>query len=216
MLELRSLGQDGIYIRPRRPGLSALHTLLSLSLACAGPVRHDLTPREGRIDFPVPTVRADIWVSVHLTSHVVHHLCTPASNMSTSPHYSAIAQRAIELFQFYSDANPSARSTHAASEPSSADGLPALDFDVRTLQAEDRYLYGNFVDGTWVSKLESDVEGEQGMYNVAVSVRAVVLRAVTDQTGRSNVAYCIHLHFAHKGLPRAVRTGPARISHPRA
>ncbi|RSH77174.1 uncharacterized protein EHS24_003811 [Apiotrichum porosum] len=88
--------------------------------------------------------------------------------MSTSPHYSAIAQRAIELFQFYSDANPSARSTHAASEPSSADGLPALDFDVRTLQAEDRYLYGNFVDGTWVSKLESDVEGEQGMYNVAV------------------------------------------------
>lgn len=136
--------------------------------------------------------------------------------MSISPDYNAIAHRAIELFQSYSAANPSARSTHAASEPSSADGLPALDFDVRTLQAEDQYLYGNFVDGTWVSKLESEVQGEQGLYNVAVSCRAEPLEAVADQTGRPNVADCIHLHSAHKGLPRAVCTGPARLSDPRA
>jgi hypothetical protein len=92
--------------------------------------------------------------------------------MPNSPDYTAIAQNAIELYRTYAAGNPSARATSAASEPSSPAGLPPLHFDTPTPRGDDRYLLGNFVEGTWVSKLESDVRGEEGLYNFAVSLAA--------------------------------------------
>ena len=88
--------------------------------------------------------------------------------MPSSTDYDALAEQAIHLYRTYAVGNPSARSLAAASEPTSPVGLPPLDFDSPTPKAEDRYLHGNFVEGTWVSKLESEALGEEGLYNVAV------------------------------------------------
>jgi len=88
--------------------------------------------------------------------------------MPRSLDYDALAEQAIELYRTYAAASPSARSLAAASEPSSPARLLPLDFDSPIPKAEDRYLHGNFVEGTWVSKLESEALGEEGLYNVAV------------------------------------------------
>jgi hypothetical protein len=100
-----------------------------------------------------------------------------------SPDYQEIVRSAIATYQPYLAAHPSARAEQTRSEPRSPQGLPALNFDVPTPKEEDKYLEGNFVEGTWVSKLESEVDGEEGLYNVAVSSSSLANRARLPRHG---------------------------------
>ncbi|KAK1925904.1 hypothetical protein DB88DRAFT_485546 [Papiliotrema laurentii] len=118
-----------------------------------------------------------------------------------SPDYQEIVRSAIATYQPYLAAHPSARAEQTRSEPRSPQGLPALNFDVPTPKEEDKYLEGNFVEGTWVSKLESEVDGEEGLYNVAVdpglrTPYALLLptKDYHEQSAPLRPAYLVHAH----------------------
>ncbi len=89
-------------------------------------------------------------------------------SLPTPVDYSHLADTAVKGYHADLTANPHLAAS-LKDEPRSAADLGPIDFEKELPEAEDRYLAGNFVDGTWIGKLESEISGEQGSYNVAVS-----------------------------------------------
>lgn len=97
-----------------------------------------------------------------------------------TPDYRALADRAIQVYGNFAAQYPDAKRDHSSKEPRCRGEFGPLDFEKETPRELDRYLAGNFVEDSWIGKLESDVEGEEGLYNVAVSALVVQEPYETD------------------------------------
>lgn len=122
--------------------------------------------------------------------------------------YEGLIHKAIHQFHAFSaDAN---NSSSKRKESQQASDMDALDFEKETPKDEDRYLAGNFEPDTWVGKLESDEEGEQGSYNVAVSLQLIAIECSMYLT-RPSAYSSIPLH-EHRTLclcpPRTITLNP--------